>query len=497
MSDHPSAVVAERRARITEFLDGWEPAGRILVDGSWIEPRGGELSDAVDPATGEVLIRAADGSEADVDAAVVAAERTRADRSWATTSPFERAQVLRQIAAAIAERAEILALLECADTGKPLGDARGDVEAAAAWFDYYASLAVSLEGSTRHLDEGLALVRREPVGTVGIITPFNFPIALSSVKIAPALAAGCSVVHKPSQHTPLTALAMGQLALEAGLPAGLLNVVTGGAATGSALVRHPNVAKIVFTGSTAVGRQVAAEAAQTIKRVTMELGGKSANIVCADAELATAVPRSHFAYTMNAGQYCEAGSRLLVDAQIHDEVVDGLAREAKRTKVGDPLDPDTDLGPLITPAAVERVHALVERSVEAGTELVTGERSAGLEGSYFAPTVIAGAAVDSEIARTELFGPVVTVLPFADVEEAIAIANSTPFGLAAGVQTADLARGIRVAERLEAGTVWVNDWATGNLTIPVGGWKQSGVGREGGPEGLAEYLEYKAILATL
>ncbi len=200
---------------------------------------------------------------------------------------------------------------------------------------------------------------------------------------------------------------------------------------------------------------------------------------------------------MNAGQYCEAGSRLLVDAQIHDEVLDGLAREANQTKVGDPLDPDTDLGPLITPAAVERVHALVERSVEAGAELVAGDRAAGLKGSYFAPTVIAGAAIDSEIARTELFGPVVTVLPFADVEEAIAIANGTPFGLAAGVQTADLARGIRIAERLEAGTIWVNDWATGNLTIPVGGWKQSGVGREGGPEGLAGYLEYKAILATL
>ena len=497
MGDDANAVVAGRRAAIAEFLDGWEPAGRILVDGSWIEPRSGELTDAVDPATGDVLIRAADGSEADVDAAVTAAERTRSNRSWAATSPFERARVLRRIAAAIDERKEILALLESADTGKPLEDAKGDVAAAAAWFDYYASLAVGLEGSTRHLDQGIALVRREPVGTVGIITPFNFPIALSSVKIAPALAAGCPVVHKPSQHTPLSALAMGQLALEAGLPAGLLNVVTGGAATGSALVRHPSVAKIVFTGSTAVGRQVAAEAAQTIKRVTMELGGKSANIVCADAEMATAIPRSHFAYTMNAGQYCEAGSRLLVDAKVHDEVIDGLAREAERTTVGDPLDPETDVGPLITAAAMERVRGVVERSVEAGAEIAAGDQSVGDRGSYFAPTVIAGAVIDSEIARIELFGPVVTVLPFADLEEAIAIANGTSYGLAAGVQTADLAQGMRVAERLEAGTIWVNDWATGNLTIPVGGWKQSGIGREGGPEGLAGYLEYKSILATL
>ena len=497
MAEDPRSVAAGRRTQIAKLLEGWEPAGRVLVDGRWNDPRSGQLRDAVDPATGETLIRAADGSEADVDAAVAAAERTREARSWAMASPFERARVLRRIAAAVAEQSETLALLESADTGKPLDNAKGDVESAAAWFDYYASLAVNLEGSTRHLDQGIALIRREPVGTVGIITPFNFPIALSSVKIAPALAAGCSVVHKPSQHTPLTALAIGQLALEAGLPPGLLNVVTGGAATGSALVRHPRVAKIVFTGSTAVGQQVAAEASQTIKRVTMELGGKSANIVCADADLATALPRSHFAYTMNAGQYCEAGSRLLVDARVHDEVVEGLAREAGRAKVGDPLEPESEVGPLITPAATERVHALVARSVEAGAELVTGDPSVGDRGSYFAPTVIAGAAVDSEIARTELFGPVVTVLPFGDVEEAIAIANGTPFGLAAGVQTADLGRGIRLAERLEAGTVWINDWATGNLTIPVGGWKQSGIGREGGPEGLAGYLEYKSILATL
>ena len=230
----------------------------------------------------------------------------------------------------------------------------------------------------------------------------------------------------------------------------------------------------------------------------MELGGKSANIVCADADLAAAVPRSHFAYTMNAGQYCEAGSRLLVDARVHDEVVDGLAGEAGRAKLGDPLDPESEVGPLITPAAAERVQALVERGVEGGAELVAGDGAGGGgEGSFFAPTVLAGAAADSEIARTELFGPVVAVLPFDDVEEAIAIANGTPFGLAAGVQTADLARGIRIAERLEAGTVWINDWATGNQTIPVGGWKQSGIGREGGPEGLAGYLEYKSILATL
>ena len=328
-----------------------------------------------------------------------------------------------------------------------------------------------------------------------MITPFNYPLALSAIKIAAALAAGCTVVHKPSEHTPLSALALAGIVLETDLPAGAYNVVNGsGAGAGGALVRHPDVAKIVFTGSTAVGSEVAAEAARTVKRVTMELGGKSANIVCADADLAEAIPRSHRAYTMNAGQYCESGSRLFVERAIHDELAEGLAERARGLAPGDALDPATELGPLINEAAAARVHGLVERGVEAGASVLAGsEPRAG----FYAPTVIAGADHASEIVQTEIFGPVVALLPFDDVEDAIRLANSTAFGLAAGIQTGDLGRGLRIAERLQAGTVWVNDWATGNLTIPVGGHKRSGIGREGGPEGLAEYLEYKSILASL
>ena len=433
-----------------------------------------------------------------MDRAVAAAEAMR-EGDWARADPFERSRALRQIAAAIADRADEFVLLESLDAGKPLEDARSDVEYAIECFDYFASLAVQIDGSTRHLAEGIAMVRREPVGTVGVITPFNYPLALSAVKIAAALAAGCAVVHKPSEHTPLSALALAGLTLETDLPAGAYNVVTGdGAGTGGALVSHADVAKIVFTGSTTVGSTIAAEAARTVKRVTMELGGKSANIVCADADVAEAALCTHRAYTMNAGQYCEAGSRLFAERSIQEELTEALAERAHATAPGDALDPETRFGPLINAAAADRVHGLVDRSLKAGARVLAGGKRAepGRE-NYYLPTVIVNARHDSEIVQSEIFGPVVAVLPFDDVEEAVRLANDTPFGLAAGVQTGDLARGLRIAERLRAGTVWVNGWATGNLTIPVGGFKQSGIGREQGPEGLAEYLEYKSVLVTL
>ncbi|UJA20861.1 aldehyde dehydrogenase [Thermoleophilia bacterium SCSIO 60948] len=490
-----AALASERRERVSALLGEWLPTGRFLVGGEWIEPWSGGLSDVVEPATGATIGRIGEAGEVDVEAAVGAAERVRSERSWAGASPFERARVLRQIAALLVRDTERLALLESADAGKPYVDAEADVEYAAACFDYFASLAVGLDGSTRHLDEGFALIRREPVGTVGVITPFNFPIASAAVKLAPALAAGCSVVHKPSEQASLSALGLGKLTLETDLPPGVLNVVTGaGPATGRALVANPRVAKIVFTGSTRVGSEVAALAAATVKRVTMELGGKSANIVLDDAEVAAAAERSHRAYTFNAGQYCEAGSRLLVAARLHDDVVAALIEAAKRTNVGDPLDPRSEMGPLISAAAARRVRTAVAEGADGGVEILGDP---GEEGSYVRPTVVVGAAPESPLARRELFGPVVTVLRFSDVDHAIEIANGSEFGLAAGVQTGELERGLRIAERLEAGTVWINDWATGNLTIPVGGWKRSGVGREQGPEGLGEFLELKSVLVSL
>jgi len=462
----------------------------------WITPSEDGGREVTNPATGEPILRLADAAEPEVSRAVAAAEA--ALPTWSGLSPFDRSRILRSVAAGIDRHAEAFALLESLDVGKPIAMAREEVAYAVECFDYYGSLTLSVDGSTRYFAEGLGLVKREPVGTVGIITPFNFPLTLSAVKIASALAAGCTVVHKPSEHTPLSALALTRLVAELDLPAGSYDVVTGGGPTGAALVRHADLAKIVFTGSTEVGVAVAAEAARTVKRVTMELGGKSANIVCADADPEQAAARSHEAYTFNAGQYCESGSRLLVDARVHDDLLDRLAGEANRTALGEGLDPDTTMGPLIDERALDKVDAAVTRAAETGAEIIAGgERLAGSGGWFYRPTVITGAAHDSEIAQTEIFGPVVTATPFKDLDEAVRLANDTRFGLAAGIQTADLSAALRAAERLTAGTVWINDWGTGNVTFPVGGRRHSGLGREQGPEGLAEFLEYKTVLATL
>jgi acyl-CoA reductase-like NAD-dependent aldehyde dehydrogenase len=493
MSDHGA------RDRALEALSEWAPEGELFRGGQWVGPARGETREVVDPSTGRAVHRVAEASEEDVDRAVASARDALARGAWGRASPFDRSRILREIAVLIDSNSEALALLESLDVGKPLETARGDVGYAVECFDYYASLAVQIEGANRHFAEGLAVTRREPVGVVAIITPFNFPLALSAVKIATALAAGCAVVHKPSEHTPLSALALARVIREADLPPGAHNVVTGsGGVAGSALVRHPDVAKIVFTGSTAVGAQVASEAARTVKRVTMELGGKSANLILGDADLDAASAGSHFSYTFNAGQYCEAGSRLLVYRRVADQVLESMTARAGETVVGDALAPDSAMGPLINDRAAARVGEMVERSAAAGARVLTGgEPVAGGEGSFFPPTVIAGAAPDSEISQDEIFGPVVSVLTFETVEEAIELANGTRYGLAAGVQTRDVAKAFRIAERLEAGTVWINDWATGSVAMPVGGRKQSGLGREHGPEGLDEYLEYKSILATL
>jgi acyl-CoA reductase-like NAD-dependent aldehyde dehydrogenase len=492
-----STAAGDPHGAAAEALREWAPENALFIGNEWVEPAEGGARDVTNPSTGKPVRQVADAGERDVGRAVAAADDALG--AWGRLSPFDRSRLLRAVAEGIERNAETLALLESVDVGKPLEMARGEVASAIECFDYYSSLAVQIEGSTRYFEKGLGVVRREPVGTVGIITPFNFPLTLSAVKIAPALAAGCTVVHKPSEHTPLSALALARIVRDAGLPPGVYNLVTGGGdLAGAALVSHQDVAKIVFTGSTEVGVRVAAEAARTVKRVTMELGGKSANIVCADADPEQAAARAHAAYTFNAGQYCESGSRLIVESSIHDELLERLAVEAEATVVGDALETGSAMGPLIAPRALENVHAAVERGLEAGGRLVAGggpeERGGGW---FYRPTVVAEASPDSEIAQHEIFGPVVTAIPFRGLDEAIELANSTRFGLAAGIQTADLGQALRVAERLVAGTVWINDWGTGNVTFPVGGRRQSGLGREQGPEGLAEFLEYKTVLTTL
>ncbi|MEA2361028.1 MAG: hypothetical protein QOD71_173 [Thermoleophilaceae bacterium] len=486
---------AHAAAEVT--LREWVPENALFIANEWTAPAEDGSREITNPSTGRPVRRVAEAGELDVDRAVAAAEGALA--VWGGLSPFARSRILRSIAAGIERSAEELALLESVDVGKPLEMSRDEVAYAVECFDYYASLAVQIEGSTRYLEEGLGIVRREPVGSVGIITPFNFPLALSAVKIAAALAAGCTVVHKPSEHTPLSALGLARVILETDVPAGTYNLVTGGGeSTGGALVRHPDLAKIVFTGSTEVGVKVAADAARTVKRITMELGGKSANIVCADADPEEAAARTHHAYTFNAGQYCESGSRLLVHSALHDELLERLAAKAGATALGDALDPGSAMGPLIDSRALAKVHAAVEQALESGAEAVAGgERVEDRDGWFYRPTVVAGAGPDSEIAQREIFGPVVTAIPFDSLDEAVRLANATRFGLAAGIQTSDVASALRAAERLTAGTVWINDWGTGNVTFPVGGRRQSGLGREGGPEGLAEFLEYKTILTTL
>ncbi|HYP47189.1 MAG TPA: aldehyde dehydrogenase family protein, partial [Thermoleophilaceae bacterium] len=354
-----SATAENARSAAEAALREWAPEDALFIANEWTPPLEGGSREIANPSTGRAVRSVAEAGEGDVDRAVAAAEQGLA--AWGGRSPFERSRVLRAIAAGIERSADELALLESVDVGKPLEMSREEVAYAVECFDYYASLAVQIEGSTRYLEEGLGIVRREPVGSVGIITPFNFPLTLSAVKIATALAAGCTVVHKPSEHTPLSALALARVMLEAELPAGAYNLVTGdGETTGGALVRHPDLAKIVFTGSTAVGVKVAADAARTVKRVTMELGGKSANIVCADANPEETAARAHRAYTFNAGQYCESGSRVLVHSALHDELLERLSAQADATRIGDALDPGSEMGPLIESAALAKVDAAIE-----------------------------------------------------------------------------------------------------------------------------------------
>jgi acyl-CoA reductase-like NAD-dependent aldehyde dehydrogenase len=333
---------------------------------------------------------------------------------------------------------------------------------------------------------------------VAAITPFNFPLILSSTKIAPALAAGNAVVHKPAEETPLSALRMAEILHEAGVPDGVLNVVTGGAATGEALVRDPRVDKVAFTGSTAVGRQVAKLAAETLKRVTVELGGKSANLVFADADLDAAIQTAIQAFVFNTGQFCMAGSRLLVERPVYAQVVEALTAACPHVPVGDPFSPETVIGPMAGPKHLEKVRAFLDSAAREGVQIAgDGGSSAPQRGLYVTPVVLAGVAQDSPYVQQEIFGPVLTVQPFETEAEAIALANGTAYGLAAGVQTRDLSRAHRVAAVLQAGIVWVNGWAKLDVAMPFGGYKQSGYGRENGPEGLAEYLHTKSIVVSI
>jgi acyl-CoA reductase-like NAD-dependent aldehyde dehydrogenase len=424
----------------------------------------------------------------ETDAAVARAKA--AFPAWRAVEPADRAGMLHRLADQIGERNEQLATIEARNVGKPIADARGEMEMVAATFRYYAAGPERLTGKTIPVAGGVDLTFREPLGVVGLIVPWNFPLAIASWKVAPALAAGNTVVLKPAELTPLTALELERIALEAGLPEGVVNVVAGpGSVCGQRLVEHPDVAKIAFTGSTEVGRGIARSAADTIKRVTLELGGKSANVVFADADLERAASSAPIAVFANAGQDCCARSRILVEASAMDRFMGTLEGAVKALRVGDPLDPATQMGPLISAGQREQVASYVTDDAPVA---IRGEAPDG-PGYWFPPTVLAPVSNDDRASRDEIFGPVACVIPFRDEAEAVRLANDTIYGLSGSVWTRDGARALRVARAVETGVLSINSNTSVRVSTPFGGFKQSGLGRELGPDALEHYTELKNV----
>jgi aldehyde dehydrogenase (NAD+)/betaine-aldehyde dehydrogenase len=470
---------------------------RLFIDGEAVEPADGELRELTEPATGQALGRAAMAGEQDVDRAVAAAQAAL-NGDWGKTSPNERSRLLHALGDAVQSQRKELAELEARNVGKAISSVKAELAQAVENFRFFGSAIASIGGRSNPIGGSLLYYSlKEPVGVCGQIVPWNYPLMLATWKLAPALAAGCTVVLKPDPATPLTALRLAELAVEAGIPPGVVNVVPGdGPRTGAYLVRHPGVDKVAFTGSTQTGGEIMRLASDPIKRINLELGGKSPNLIFADAELADAIPSSVWAIYYSAGQSCEARSRVLVESSIYDDVVSQFADAARRIKVGDPLDPETQMGSLISAAHREKVHGFVEGARQEQAEVVTGGEPLDGEGAFYPPTVIAGVTNDSLVAQEEIFGPVVTVIPFEDEKDAIKQANAVKYGLFATVWTRDPARGHRLARRIKSGTVAINTPYTAFPGIPFGGYKQSGFGRELGLETLELYLETKSVLVS-
>ncbi len=475
--------------------------GRLFIGGEWQDAASGKTFETWNPSTGEVLTTVAAGDTEDIDRAVKAARE--AFGGWAAMDGRKRGKILFAIADALEARADELARLETLDNGKPLREARAfDIEGSIECFRYYAGWADKIDGDVLPIPGPyLNYTRREPIGVCGQIIPWNYPLQMAAWKVAPALACGNTVVLKPAEQTPLTALELARIAHEAGLPAGVLNVVPGfGDTAGAALVRHPDVDKIAFTGSTEVGKIIQREAAGTLKRVSLELGGKSPNIVLADADLEAAIRGATSAIFYNTGQACTAGSRLLVEESVRDEFVEKLVKRAESMRPGDPLHPKTRMGPLVSKEQLDRVMGFIETGRTEGAELVYGGDRAeiGGGGGYFLnPTIFDRVTPEMTIAREEIFGPVLAVTPFKDAEEAIEIGNRTIYGLAAAVWTQDVKKAHKIAHALRAGTVWVNMYHTLDTGSPFGGYKQSGYGRELGKGALDLYTQVKSVWVNL
>jgi betaine-aldehyde dehydrogenase len=473
---------------------------RNYINGQWVEGSSKETFPVYDPATEEVIAQVASANSADVDEAVKAARTAFDSGPWAQTTAQDRGRILFKLAEKVRQNTPMLAELEARNSGKPIVEAEYDMADVATCFEYYGGLANKVTGSVNPVPaNALSFTMREPIGVAGQIIPWNYPLLMAAWKLAPAIAAGCCCVLKPAEQTPLTAMQFANWLEEVGLPPGVVNVINGvGEVTGAALVAHPGVDKIAFTGSAAVGKIIVKSAADTLKRVTLELGGKSPNVFFADADWEAAVDGALFGVFINQGEVCSAGSRILVEKKIYTKFVEAMAEKAKRIKLGAPLERDTKMGPLVSKEQYDRVSSYLDLGKkEAKTAIGGGRPKEFSKGYYVEPTIFYDVDNHARIAREEIFGPVASVIPFEGEAEAIRIANDTPYGLAGAVWTRDIYKAFRLVKAMRAGIIWVNHMQPTYVEAPWGGYKQSGFGRELGPWGMEEYLETKQVFVNL